>query len=47
VALAIAEPIYVPDDADAAALDEWRAKLEMSIAACKDRCRGMLAGAKR
>jgi hypothetical protein len=46
VALAIAEPIYVPDDADAAALDQWLAKLEVSIATCKDRCRGMLEGVK-
>ncbi len=42
VALAIAEPLYVPRDADAAALEEWRKKLEQCIAGCRVRCAEML-----
>jgi lysophospholipid acyltransferase (LPLAT)-like uncharacterized protein len=46
VAMAIAEPIYVSRDADDAALEEWRKKLEASLAGCRVRCAEMLrAGA--
>ncbi|MBY0494384.1 MAG: lysophospholipid acyltransferase family protein [Cyanobacteria bacterium] len=38
VATAIAEPIYVPRDADDRALEEWRSRLEEAIAWCKQRC---------
>jgi lysophospholipid acyltransferase (LPLAT)-like uncharacterized protein len=42
VALAIAEPLYVPRDADQAALEEWRARLQHSLAECKQRCKDLL-----
>ena len=42
VAMAIAEPLYVPGDADEAALEAWRQRLEQSLAACKQQCRDLL-----
>jgi len=42
VALAIAEPIYVPRDADDAALEEWRQRLQQSLAECRQRCTELL-----
>ena len=42
VALAMAEPLYVPRDADEAALETWRQRLEQSLAACKQRCGDLL-----
>ena len=43
VAFAIAAPIYVPRDADHARLEQWRKKLEESIADCRSRCAEMLS----
>ena len=40
VAMAIAEPLYVPRDADEAALEEWRQRLQQSLAECRQRCIG-------
>jgi lysophospholipid acyltransferase (LPLAT)-like uncharacterized protein len=37
VAMAIAAPLYVPRDADEAALEEWRKRLEQSLAECRQR----------
>jgi len=37
VAMAIAEPLYVPRDADDAALEQWRVKLQASLAECRQR----------
>lgn len=37
VAMAIAEPLYVPRDADEAALEQWRVKLQDSLAECRER----------
>lgn len=37
VAMAIAEPLYVPRDADDAALEHWRVKLQDSLAECRER----------
>jgi lysophospholipid acyltransferase (LPLAT)-like uncharacterized protein len=37
VAMAIAEPIYVPRDADDTALEMWRTKLQDSLAECRER----------
>ena len=37
VAMAIAPPLYVPRDADDAALEEWRQKLQQSLADCRQR----------
>ncbi len=42
VAMAIAEPIYVPRDADEAALDEWRRRLQESLSECRQRCAVLL-----
>ena len=42
VAMAIAEPIYVPRDADDSALEEWRLRLQQSLAECKAQCAGLL-----
>jgi lysophospholipid acyltransferase (LPLAT)-like uncharacterized protein len=44
LAMAIDTPLYVPRDADEAALEEWRLKLERSLAACRQRCFDMLQG---
>ena len=45
VALAIAEPMYVPRGADDAALEEWQQRLQQSLAACRTQCAELLAGA--
>ena len=42
VAMAIGEPLYVPRDADEQALEEWRARLQLSLAACKEKCAELL-----
>jgi lysophospholipid acyltransferase (LPLAT)-like uncharacterized protein len=42
VAMAIAEPIYVPRDADDAALEEWRQRLQQSLADCRQKCADLL-----
>lgn len=43
VAMAIAAPLYVPRDADDAALEEWRQRLQESLVACKQQCSTLLA----
>jgi lysophospholipid acyltransferase (LPLAT)-like uncharacterized protein len=43
VAMAIAAPIYVPRDADDAALEESRQRLQQSLAACRQQCAALLA----
>lgn len=43
VAMAIAEPLYVPRDADDAALEGWRLRLQQSLADCRQRCAELLA----
>jgi lysophospholipid acyltransferase (LPLAT)-like uncharacterized protein len=42
VAIAIDEPLYVPRDADEAALEAWRQKLQQSLAECRQRCAELL-----
>src|SRR6478672_8466303 len=42
VAMAIGEPLYVPRDADEAALEEWRARLQAALADCKTQCAALL-----
>jgi lysophospholipid acyltransferase (LPLAT)-like uncharacterized protein len=42
VAMAIAAPLYVPRDADAAALEEWRQRLQQSLADCRQRALSLL-----
>ena len=42
VAIAMAEPLYVPRDADETALEIWRQRLEQSIAVCKQQCGDLL-----
>lgn len=42
VAMAIAEPMYVPRDSDEAALEQSRQRLEQSLAACRQRCATLL-----
>jgi lysophospholipid acyltransferase (LPLAT)-like uncharacterized protein len=42
VAMAIAEPLYVPCDAGEQALDQWQARLQESLAACKRQCAELL-----
>ena len=42
VALAIGEPLYVPRDADEAALEDWRQKLQRSLADCRQVCAELL-----
>ena len=46
VALAIAEPLYVPRDADEARLEQWRQRLEQSLVACRQQAAGLLAVTK-
>jgi lysophospholipid acyltransferase (LPLAT)-like uncharacterized protein len=41
-AMAIGEPLYVPRDADDTALEEWRQKLQRSLAECRQRCAELL-----
>jgi lysophospholipid acyltransferase (LPLAT)-like uncharacterized protein len=43
VAAAIGEPLYVPRDADETALEEWRTRLQASLADCRTNCRELLA----
>ena len=43
LAMAMGEPLYVPRDADAAALEAWRLRLEQSLASCRVRCDELLA----
>ena len=43
VAMAIGEPLYVPRDADAEALEHWRRRVEQSLAACRAQCATLLA----
>ena len=42
VAMAIAPPLYVPRDADDAALEEWRQRLQQSLADCRQRALSLL-----
>ena len=42
VAMAIGEPLYVPRDADEAALAEWLQRLQQSLAECRDRAKALL-----
>jgi lysophospholipid acyltransferase (LPLAT)-like uncharacterized protein len=42
VALAMAEPLFVPRDAGEAALETWRQTLEQSLAACRRQCQDLL-----
>ena len=42
VAMAIGEPLYVPRDADTAALDTWRQQLQQSLADCRRQCAELL-----
>jgi len=43
VAMTIGEPLYVPRDADEAALEQWRGRLEESLARCRATCSELLA----
>ena len=40
--MAIAEPIYVPREADDAALETWRRQLQQSLADCRQKCAELL-----
>ncbi len=42
VAMAIAGPLYVPREADDAELEQWRERLQQSLAECKLRCTQLL-----
>ena len=42
VAMAIGEPLYVPRDADEAALETWRRQLQQSLADCRLKCAELL-----
>jgi len=42
VAMAIAEPMYVPKDADDAALEEWRQRLQQSLVDCRKTAMSLL-----
>jgi lysophospholipid acyltransferase (LPLAT)-like uncharacterized protein len=42
VAMAIGEPLYVPREAGEAALEDWRQRLEQSLAACRARALALL-----
>lgn len=42
VAMAIGEPLYVPRDAGEAALEEWRHRLQRSLAECAARSKDLL-----
>jgi len=44
VAMVIGEPLYVPREADAPALEEWRGRLQASLADCKQKCAELLRG---
>ena len=47
VAMAIAAPLYVPRDADEAALEEWRLRLQQSLADARRECERLLSPASR
>jgi hypothetical protein len=40
--MAIGQPLYVPRDADAAALERWRERLQQSLAECRRRAEDLL-----
>ncbi len=42
VAMAVGEPIYVPREADNAALETWRQRLQQSLADCRKKCAELL-----
>jgi lysophospholipid acyltransferase (LPLAT)-like uncharacterized protein len=42
VAIAIEAPLYVPRDADEAALEQWRLRLEQSLEQCRAKCMELL-----
>ena len=42
VAMAIGEPLYVSRDADERALEDWRARLQNALAACRRQCAELL-----
>ena len=42
VAMAIGAPLYVPRDADETALEEWRQRLQQSLAACRQQAASLL-----
>ena len=42
VAMVIGQPLSVPGDADDATLEEWRVRLQQSLAACKVQCTELL-----
>lgn len=42
VAMAIGEPVYVPREADDAALEAWRQRLEQSLTECRQCCKELL-----
>ena len=42
IELAIGEPLYVPRDAGVTALEDWRQKLQQSLADCQQRCAELL-----
>jgi lysophospholipid acyltransferase (LPLAT)-like uncharacterized protein len=42
VAAVIGEPLYVPRDADDAELEQWRQRLQQSLAECRQRCAELL-----
>lgn len=42
VAVVIAEPLYVPRDANEAALEEWRQRLQQSLAECRQKALALL-----
>jgi len=42
VAIAIEQPLYVPRDADEAALEQWRVRLEQSLEQCRAKCMELL-----
>ena len=42
VAMAIGEPLYVPRDAGEAELEQWRQRLQHSLAECRQRAQSML-----
>lgn len=42
VAMAIGEPLYIPREADDAALETWRQQLQQSLADCRTKCAELL-----
>ena len=47
VATAVGEPLYVPRDADDAALEEWRQRLQQSLADVRRQCERLLSAPSR